>query len=48
MSTYEHVLFEAWIHGMITDNEFALAWQLEHWNKASSHLERMFGTALDA
>jgi hypothetical protein len=29
MSTYEHVLFEAWIHGMITDNEFALAWTLE-------------------
>ncbi len=28
MTEYEHVLFEAWIHGLITDNEFALAWQL--------------------
>ncbi len=29
MTAYEHVLFEAWIHGMITDNEFALAWELK-------------------
>jgi hypothetical protein len=29
VTDYEAALFEAWIHGMITDNEFALAWQLE-------------------
>ncbi len=32
MNEYEQLLFEAWIHGLITDNEFALAWQLERWD----------------
>lgn len=35
MTDYQRALFEAWIHGMITDNEFALAWQIDRHRDAA-------------
>jgi hypothetical protein len=35
MTRYEHALLRAWYTGQITDNEFALAWQLEQARRCS-------------